>query len=374
MCHSRVRFGRGEDLDIQASTKVSNGPSPVEPTVGGDTPARLEEQGLSREAYAMLAQANLLRMRGRWPEAIEKCMAALRLSPEHPSAQSLLGDIYENQGRLDDAIQWYRMALDVQPDSPADRIKLAHLLERKSRDLTTPPIEKPVTSNSVQLSSASLSSIRWLQGWRTDPDRLLRRVATLTGLLAVLIVLAALLITHHANTLSFLAPVKLVDAPPVVVSPVAPASVTDTPSSPAANPPIADPSEATLLSALQAAPGLSGQGLTVVSAQIDPRASRLTVTASFLPSPGATVSRDLILHQATRVLQAAAQQGDPQAFTQMTVRCLLASSGGGSTPLVFTADASRGFISALNPNLDLLTTDQITSAYTNLWWGPMVAQ
>jgi Flp pilus assembly protein TadD len=82
------------------------------------------EAPLPREAYTLLAQANLLRMRGCWEEAVEKCMAALRLAPESASAQSLLGDIYENQGRRDDAIQWYRMALDISPDSPADRLKL----------------------------------------------------------------------------------------------------------------------------------------------------------------------------------------------------------------------------------------------------------
>ena len=91
---------------------------------------------LPREAYTLLAQANLLRMRGRWDEAVDKCMAALRLAPQNASAQSLLGDIYENQGRLDDAIQWYRMALDVNPDSPADSLKLDRLLEAKQRVLT----------------------------------------------------------------------------------------------------------------------------------------------------------------------------------------------------------------------------------------------
>ena len=72
-------------------------------------------------------------MRGRWDEAVDNCMAALRLAPQNASAQSLLGDIYENQGRLDDAIQWYRMALDVSPDSPADQLKLDRLLNAKQR-------------------------------------------------------------------------------------------------------------------------------------------------------------------------------------------------------------------------------------------------
>ncbi len=95
---------------------------------GTDKAMTLVEAGLPREIYALLAQANLLRMRGCWEDAVQSCMAALRLSPRSHSAQSLLGDIYENQGRYDDAIQWYRMALDINPDSPADRIKLDRLL------------------------------------------------------------------------------------------------------------------------------------------------------------------------------------------------------------------------------------------------------
>ena len=91
-----------------------------------------DSSGLSREVYSLLAQANLLRMRGCWEEAVESCMAALRLTPDSHSAQSLLGDIYENQGRLDDAIQWYRMALDLNPTSTADRMKLERLLSHQS--------------------------------------------------------------------------------------------------------------------------------------------------------------------------------------------------------------------------------------------------
>jgi tetratricopeptide (TPR) repeat protein len=78
---------------------------------------------------ALLARANLLRMRGQWAEAVELCTEALRGDAHSPAAHSLLGDIYENQGRLDKAIRWYQLALELDPESIADRAKLARARE-----------------------------------------------------------------------------------------------------------------------------------------------------------------------------------------------------------------------------------------------------
>src|SRR5579875_2737410 len=164
-----------------------------------EIPLRPSDGEMPRDAYALLAQANLLRMRGCWPEAIEKCMAALKLAPEHPSAQSLLGDIYENQGCLDDAIQWYRMALDVQPDSPADKVKLARLLDRKAKAMT--PLLSPSSAQALEDSSSELSSPFWrlvTKRVKTSPETLLRRAAFAAGAAALLIVFAAFLLTRMA--------------------------------------------------------------------------------------------------------------------------------------------------------------------------------
>jgi hypothetical protein len=84
---------------------------------------RTEPEGL------MLAHANLLRMRGRWEDAAAQCAEVLRRQPSSASAHSLLGDIYENQGRLEDAIHWYQLALEICPGSVADRAKLSRALE-----------------------------------------------------------------------------------------------------------------------------------------------------------------------------------------------------------------------------------------------------
>jgi Tetratricopeptide repeat len=68
-------------------------------------------------------------MRGRWDEAVQQCAEALQRQPANASAHSLLGDIYENRGRLEDAIHWYQLALELSPTSAADRSKLARARE-----------------------------------------------------------------------------------------------------------------------------------------------------------------------------------------------------------------------------------------------------
>ncbi|MBI3911723.1 MAG: tetratricopeptide repeat protein [Armatimonadetes bacterium] len=96
----------------------------------------LPTQAHAEEVYPLLARANLLRMRGRWSEAADLCAEVIRLDAGNASAHSLLGDIYENQGRLEDAIHWYRLALDLIPTSEADAAKLARaqeLLEARQR-------------------------------------------------------------------------------------------------------------------------------------------------------------------------------------------------------------------------------------------------
>src|SRR5215831_3658643 len=73
---------------------------------------------------ALLAEANLLRMRTRWLDAETKCIDVIQLDANNVHAHSLLGDIYRDQGKLEEAAQWYQMALDINPDSTADRAKL----------------------------------------------------------------------------------------------------------------------------------------------------------------------------------------------------------------------------------------------------------
>ena len=77
----------------------------------------------------LLARANLLRMRGQWSDAADVCAEVLRLAPQNANAHSLLGDIYQDQGRPEEARQWYHLALELHPGSEADRAKLARTEE-----------------------------------------------------------------------------------------------------------------------------------------------------------------------------------------------------------------------------------------------------
>jgi hypothetical protein len=85
--------------------------------------------GTPEHPNALLARANLLRMRGQWAEAVECCTEALQADAHSAAAHSLLGDIYENQGRLDKAIHWYQLALEHNPHSIADKAKLGRARE-----------------------------------------------------------------------------------------------------------------------------------------------------------------------------------------------------------------------------------------------------
>ncbi len=315
-----------------------------QPGAKSDTTLGLREEApLPREAYALLAQANLLRMRGRWDDAAGKCMEALRLAPDSASANSLLGDIYENQGRYDDAAQWYRMALDANPDSPADRLKLDRL--RRGEEYAPP---EPAAG------AARL---------QRDPELALRVGAIAAALGLVLMVALAYGVAHHAGALRALGlggdPV--VSAKPLVVAPTAGILPADPDGGGH------DPSEQALLTTLRAAPEPARLGAVVYDVQVDPRVSRVSVTFGLPDAPGITQAQ--VAQAALRVLQAAAAG---QAADTFTARCLLLTgSGPGKTAaLAFAGDASRAALQAAPAaGGDGVPDPPALAAFTDVWWS-----
>ncbi|MEJ5251775.1 MAG: tetratricopeptide repeat protein [Chthonomonadetes bacterium] len=91
-------------------------------TSGTDDPLLIAEE--ERLVNPRLAHANLLRMRGKWEDAIRACSEVLRQFPNNVHAHALMGDIYRDQGNLEEAAQWYKLALDLAPDSAVDRRRL----------------------------------------------------------------------------------------------------------------------------------------------------------------------------------------------------------------------------------------------------------
>ena len=321
-----------------------------------------EEAALPRDAYALLAQANLLRMRGHWEEAAQSCMAALRLAPDSSSANSLLGDIYENQGRYDDAAQWYRMALDANPDSPADRLKLGRLLNlNRLRGEQREPAPA-AGAGAVPVKAATSQMRSSLPRLTRDPEAALRYGAIAAALALMLVIAFAYRAAHNAGTLHSLgfgsdAVVKL---PPVVVPPVAGTLPTDPGAVPAR-----DPSEQSVLSLLQASPELSKQSIAVYDVQADPRAGRMTITFS-LPS-SQELTQGEVAHDALRVLQAA---GPVQSVETLTARCLLAPDTSGSAgTLAFVGDVSRDAVQTSMAAGTDLTDAQAAAVFSNVWWS-----
>ncbi len=315
-----------------------------------------EDAAVPRDAYALLAQANLHRMRGQWDDAAEKCMAALRMAPDSASANSLLGDIYENQGRYDDAAQWYRMALDANPDSPADRLKLDRLRRRED----TPYEHVPAPRSLQSEAPAGRVPPGLLHRLKRDPELALRLGAAFAALGLALVILCAYRVVHSGESLRALGlgGDAVVSSKPVVVPPVAGTLPTDPEGTPAR-----DPSEAALLTAMQGAQDLGRQGIAVYDVQVDPRVSRMTVTFAAPMAPGMTQSQ--VLQDALRVLQDAAAG---QAADTFTARCFLVPASGSTAALTFVGDASREALQAPVPAAPGSPSDA-AAAFTNTWWS-----
>lgn len=290
-------------------------------------------------------------------------MAALRVAPDSSSANSLLGDIYENQGRYDDAAQWYRMALDANPDSPADIVKLDRLRQRED---IRPSLSRPLMSAGMPKSSETAKLARSsLPRVVRDPEVALRCVAIAAAVALVLIVSLAFRAARRAGSLTVLGLGGDVVVKPVVVPPRAGTLPTDPDAAPAH-----DPSEQSLLTALQASQDLSRLGVVVYDVQADPRAGRMTVTFGLPPSAG--LSQAQITRDALQVLKAA---GPEPTVTTFTARCLLVANGGqpgkgqSSAMLAFVGDASSASVQADASAGAALSDAQAESSFSNLWWS-----
>jgi hypothetical protein len=174
---------------------VAEDGQPDRETSGGPTAYSASKRLNAHSVHNLLTQANLYRMRGQFTEAIDCCVAVLRVQSGNTTAHSLLGDIYRDQGKPDDAIQWYRMALDLRPN-PSDQAKLTALERQRQQAVASGRGRKGrgVASNADPLAAATglntgttnlmgLSPRLWLRGiW----------IASLSFLAIVLIALIAM--------------------------------------------------------------------------------------------------------------------------------------------------------------------------------------
>ncbi len=335
---------------------------------------------------ALLAEANLFRMRAMWHEAESRCIDVMRSSPNDVHAHSLLGDIYRDQGRYDDAGKWYQMALDLNPQSAADRSKLAHVeqIRQKARH-----DQSPATSVG---GPGAVSGTQRLIG--LPPSTWLRALTALSVLF--LVVVAALLISMRERASGNRAPDSSADTITVHVpkpggphengSPVPLAkapkpaqgnvmsgadqgaetgvpSGSTTPDSNKVRGNLTD-RELSLQNYISTKSGL-GSGTAVAAVSLDSRGQAAAILLTHTPHETSPDRIKLEIAQVAINAARAAFSAEP-ALQKASLNVRIANETGHLEP-AFNGDLSRVEMQSILPTW---TPDQIFAAFANAWWAP----
>ncbi|GEM_PF-5737774 len=299
------------------------------------------------EVHAALAAANLLKLRGEWQAAIDKCMEVLALDQDNAAAHSILGDIYRDQGHVTEAIHWYKLALDLDPDSTADHIKLEQLIshsqgrriprrDRMAEIVTTG--KRVVVEAALAIGVLLFITTLWPVVFRprTESEIARNRPSTQAPQRVRL-------------------PITIDETATSGKAPVAPTVIERTMSS----------HEDALLQALNSSPALADRRLQVRSVFIDPRNRSAVVT--FLcpkvtrePAPLSLIRGSLIVLRETCF-----KDHDLDRFT---IRALDADVEGGPVEVRFVADAER--ISVLSINPEAAGQSELEAVVRDPWWAP----
>lgn len=103
------------------------------PALGASDVTRMQEPGghpQDEQVRALLERAFAAFEAGETTDARLACQSALALRGESSAAHSLLGLIYEREGKIEEAIRQFEQVLALNPDSDADRAHLERLQAR----------------------------------------------------------------------------------------------------------------------------------------------------------------------------------------------------------------------------------------------------
>ncbi|GIV05224.1 MAG: hypothetical protein KatS3mg016_0799 [Fimbriimonadales bacterium] len=310
----------------------------------------LYAEGSDREVYPELARANLLRMQGKYEEAIEVCRRILGRFPSNETVHALLGDIYADQGKYEDAIQWYELLVELAPGNAHHMAKLHNLRAMHAAQVAPPP---PITEPEVKPAKPKVFAY------------------ALFGLLALILVAAAFVAGARLNAVrqSAAEPIKSVQGA------VSPSPSTEPVRIP---PPVpTDPSPAPLPT-----PAAGFAGMSAVEAELAQKLSQqlngTPVWCAFDPASNRWQARIRIqsgVLNRSRVLQEAIALA--RAFYQLYPNvpnlnvAVIAPSPNGGDVLIFSAEISPQ-IAALDPTT--LSEEQVQSVLQQLsaWWNPAV--
>lgn len=355
-------------------------------TCGTAIPAiRADWMGLEdRKSEPLLAEANLLRLRGLFDAAEAKCIEVLRSDPNNVHAHSLLGDLYKDQKRMEEAAQWYRLALDLDPNSRADKVKLERALEEMAKRAMR---DAPRT----QGSTGSIGGTQKLMG--VSPVNWLRGITAVSVVFVVLVAGIVLSTRGGNNTPDVRGTIPGTGKPasglpdgsaPMMGSPLpiqsAPAAVTPPSTGPVRQapkpspipsvrviPPSTGATEAEI--AIQSAIAMGGLGSDVLvgPVTIDPRegTAHIVLILSGLLSSDAARSR--AMQAALRAAQAAFARNGSLQRASMSIR---AGSRAGGTDPIFGGDIDRHSAESADPTAG---ADDSARLFSDPWWAPAYA-
>ncbi len=317
-----------------------------------DTLDPLYAEGSDREVYPEIARANLLRMKGRYEEAVDVCLGILKRYPSNETAHALLGDIYADQGKLDDAIQWYELLVDLAPNNAFYRAKLDNLrslqaVQQSPSATTTPPPPAPAPSTRT-----------WVYG--------------LFGLIALILMLSAFMAGRRwsmteASSTQPLNKSAATDAtaPPRIPPP----------------PPASQPSTTEQLSEQDnSIPTFSGMSASEeqLARAISQRLNNLPVWCHFDPLlnrwtvririHAGALTRMRVMQEALQVAFTAFEQAP--SLQSLVVGILVPGTEGGDT-LLMAAEFARAMLPA---SLQGLTEQQLEAIFQSVrvWWNPAI--
>lgn len=306
----------------------------------------------------LLARANLLRMRGQWTEAADLCVDILRLQPANATAHSLLGDLYQDQGRAEEARYWYQVALELNPQSDADRAKL-----RRAEEMLEARQQRAEWEDVIQGRKQPLATKLLVR-------ESLQRVAAVAGaaVCGMILVLAVLGSIEH--------PASGPDDDPFPFAPSAPriaASATDT------------PLETALLKLLKQS---SGGTSVPIRVSVNPRA--LSATIRFFVPFGVRARHEpaefrvLVMREGYRMARAVKEASDaahelPELLKNVDVEAVGPRPGGvpgvaGAPELIFSATLPRTEMAAEAERLRPEELVQFFSEKSTPLWAPELAQ
>lgn len=364
---------------------MSCGAPRTRPSVAG------EEGSPEEKVHALLAEANLLRLRKNWTGAIARCTEALRLAPNSASAHSLLGDICRDEGRSQDAIEWYKLALGLDNTRKRDRDKLDTLIDkiygaakppsRTKEGKTSPP--PPEKTRNLQYSN----------------------ILVLTGLFVLAVILLGgliyLLVYRQRMFGSPVNPGDVILTPassPGPKQPSLPTPKTET-NAPETNPGEAPPSpaitdtdqisqpknrptpagelsgdlylrEKKIANTLKGLLAQAGGGANLLGVALDPRSGKLEISFSLPASDNAETARAAMLETAYYLARAAALE--ERAVTTTTLRGAMkfpAGEGVDDVP-AFIGDA-EGAQLRKTPD-GAVTAQEAEGFFNNIWWLAML--